>query len=456
MRAGWSGMFSAWKLCQSSSTSGPSATRKPRLVNTSTASRSTIVRGWNDPTRGARPGSDMSSRSASSRASSASRSSASPRATSAACSAVRTSFAARPTRLRSSGGRAPSDLWIALNGDRRPIASTWAASSCSGVAAASIRSRPRSRSTSSERSISSGSIRGQSLPAGCRPTCSRFSPTACPVRPGARGGTRDGRSRPSPSSAHLGPRRRPARRTGRSCCRPLSRPSRPEQPVGLVVGEILDRPRGTEQAWRPASRRRRRSALAPPPYERTAERLEGRLEPGGIGEDRLHLADPLHPRMVGIPSLGLGHALTRSRRRPAPGRPRACRRPHGRRRRACAGSCPCDPRRARCPAASSPAAPRSSRPTDAPSVPEALHGGEGRPDVVGGRGHDALEGLAGPQTTPLPLEQAHRRRRREVQRFRPARLRDADHGVGGTRDVVGQPLPSLPNTRTTGPDRSVR
>ena len=30
------------------------------------------------------------------------------------------------------------------------------------------------------------------------------------------------------------------------------------------------------------------------------------LEPGGIGEDRLHVADPLHPRMVGIPSLGLG------------------------------------------------------------------------------------------------------------------------------------------------------
>ena len=50
------GMFSAWKLCQSSSISGPSATRNPRLVNTSTIRLGTIVSGWSDPAGGAPPG----------------------------------------------------------------------------------------------------------------------------------------------------------------------------------------------------------------------------------------------------------------------------------------------------------------------------------------------------------------------------------------------------------------
>ncbi len=50
VRAGWSGgMLSAWKLCQSSSISGPSATRNPRSVNTSTSSRSMMLSGWSEP-----------------------------------------------------------------------------------------------------------------------------------------------------------------------------------------------------------------------------------------------------------------------------------------------------------------------------------------------------------------------------------------------------------------------
>src|SRR3954462_13471495 len=49
-------MFSAWKLCQSSSISGPPTTRNPSEVKTSTISRSTRVKGCNDPGRGRRPG----------------------------------------------------------------------------------------------------------------------------------------------------------------------------------------------------------------------------------------------------------------------------------------------------------------------------------------------------------------------------------------------------------------
>ena len=123
MRAGWSGgMFRAWKLCQSSSTSGPSATRNPRLVNTSTASRSTIVSGWSDPIarraagqascRGRRPraGRPRPRRSRVSRRCRRARPAAPP--------AARWRPVRRACDRRASSE--PSDFWIALNGDLPP------------------------------------------------------------------------------------------------------------------------------------------------------------------------------------------------------------------------------------------------------------------------------------------------------------------------------------------------
>src|SRR2546421_554850 len=66
-RAGWSsGMFRAVKLYQSVSTSGPSTTRYPSRVKTSTISYSVAVSGCTEPGRGRRPGSVTSTRSRSS------------------------------------------------------------------------------------------------------------------------------------------------------------------------------------------------------------------------------------------------------------------------------------------------------------------------------------------------------------------------------------------------------
>src|ERR671936_190980 len=56
-------MLSASKLCHSSSISGPSTTRYPIRVKTSTIRSSTIVMGWSVPAAGRRPGSEMSTAS---------------------------------------------------------------------------------------------------------------------------------------------------------------------------------------------------------------------------------------------------------------------------------------------------------------------------------------------------------------------------------------------------------
>ena len=162
-------MFSAWKLCQSSSISGPSTTRKPSRVKTSTISRSTSVSGWSDPVRGAGPGSVRSMRSASRSARSAA-----PRRARAACletavRAARTSFASADGSRRSSSSepRAPLQLTEAgLAAQHRDLRRLELLQRRRGLEGARAPARARSRGGAS---ISAGVHGPPSLATGLRP-----------------------------------------------------------------------------------------------------------------------------------------------------------------------------------------------------------------------------------------------------------------------------------------------
>ncbi len=252
----------------------------------------------------------MSSPSVSSNASSARRSRASRLPASAACSVSRVSLATCPTRLRSSGSSEPSPFWIVLNGERRPMMSTCAASSSSIDLASRNDARPRSRSWASDRSISSGSIRGLSLPAAVERTDAVGAQS-----PGAFGPAGNSRWKPSRPSSTL-----PQHRPPWASATPLATNS----PILLPApspGRLGVKSASTSSSRSSATGRRRvhcerpppqsgvdhDRTLAAPPYERLHEREQRRLEPRRVGEHRSDVTDPLHRRVVGVAPLRLGH-----------------------------------------------------------------------------------------------------------------------------------------------------
>ena len=147
LRAGWSSpMLRAPKLYQSVSTSGPSATWKPRPMNTSSSRSHAWVTRWAWPRRGLPANSDRSSRSASTRRAISAPVSASRRPAIAAATASTASFRRCPVVRRSSTVASPPRR--VLSWARSPrLPSSWEsrATISSTVLAAAIFSRAASR-----------------------------------------------------------------------------------------------------------------------------------------------------------------------------------------------------------------------------------------------------------------------------------------------------------------------
>ncbi len=138
-RAGWSaGMFSAWKLSSSLSTSGLSTTTKPNCPKMRAISRSVSGRGCSEPRQIGRPGSVTSSASWRRRCSRVSAASSTRRAARAVSIASRTGLASAPTRGRSSAARAPMPARISRSSPLRPRMPDSTASSATGEAAAEM------------------------------------------------------------------------------------------------------------------------------------------------------------------------------------------------------------------------------------------------------------------------------------------------------------------------------
>src|SRR5689334_4716683 len=139
-------MFSASKLCQSSSISGPSATTKPPPRKICSMRRRERVTGCSPPRLWPRPGNVTSTVSLASCAASCSPSSAARRASSAAVSASLASLIFAPASLRASGSIAPSDLSCAVISPFLPSRRTRICSNSSMLTARAISARAASTS----------------------------------------------------------------------------------------------------------------------------------------------------------------------------------------------------------------------------------------------------------------------------------------------------------------------
>src|SRR5690554_5951250 len=139
-------MFSASKLYQSVSTSGPSTTVKPRPMNTFLMSSSTSVSGCRRPSTGPRPGSVTSMVSSFSRASRAAAASVSLRRPMRVSSSSRKALTSWPTWGRSSGGTLPMPRKSSVTFPFRPRYCTRSCSTSSGRSAASRAATASSRS----------------------------------------------------------------------------------------------------------------------------------------------------------------------------------------------------------------------------------------------------------------------------------------------------------------------
>jgi hypothetical protein len=143
-RAGWfSGLFSAVKLVQSFSISGPSATAKPIEPKISSMRRQVRLTGCRPPRPRPRPGSVTSSASSARRASSFACARAPRRSSSAASMLSLAALIAWPAALRSSAESLPSDFSSPVSSPALPRKRALAFSSAAGSPAAANSARAR-------------------------------------------------------------------------------------------------------------------------------------------------------------------------------------------------------------------------------------------------------------------------------------------------------------------------